>query len=480
MFRDRTDRQGFERHLGQKTCPKGTDVAQGFTGGFIRGLALGTILLCAVSIYVGPVGTPQGGRATGDQASTQQNTNPPETTQPETTRADTVQAETIQDETAPTEPALPEQSATQKPAIAPLALPDDPVISAQEAAIPAVPPAPNMPQAIDDTGKSDTFTSGNTAKLPAEPDTEDTTLPDLDQIVVIQPDNAIAPAAVQVPSDPDASTPPLPVPAAPKLAPRRTPDRVEIDTDYTPVETPQNFYIETVAPITGDPLTVDRAIRLHATDPEILDGRPLVALALIAGDSINLTQLDDLGFPVSIVLPAEHPDAHPWSEALRAKNHEVIVAVDLAEITTAQEIEVNLATILSQIPKSVAILEHAPGGFQKSRVQTDVVPDILSRSGHGLITYRNGLNTIQKNAQSINLPAGFVSENLTDLTQEAAQRRLERMVLEATKPGNQGVLIVAPLTSQTVKMLSDWAAQERTQRLQVVPVSQYLTILSQD
>lgn len=446
-------------------------MAQGFTGGFIRGLGLGLILLGALSIYVGPRG-PQSGKtdtpsvpvASLPQDEKQTPTEPQSATEPTVTDA------------AATDQATVPQSAPEAPTTITPPLPQDPVISAQEAPTPNV-AQPQIPQGNDGT---DTPADQADVAMPDEPDTDGTALPDLDRLVVIEPDNAIPPAAINVPRDPEDATPALPVPAAPRLAPRPTPETGEIDTDYAPIEAPQSFDIETIDPNTGDPFAIDRAINLHATDPQIVDGRPLVAVALVADQTINLSQLEDLGFPVAIVLSADHPDATPWSEALRRKNQEVIIALDLSVATTVQDIETNLAAVLAQTPKTIAVMEQTAGSLQQSRLHNEAVPDILARTGHGLITYRNGLNTIQKNARASNLRVGIITENLTDLSQSAIERRLERVLLEATKPGNPGALIVAPLSGEILDTLSDWTEQERTQRIQVVPVSQYLTLISQE
>jgi len=104
----------------------------------------------------------------------------------------------------------------------------------------------------------------------------------------------------------------------------------------------------------------------------------------------------------------------------------------------------------------------------------------LSRSGHGLITYRNGLNSIHKNARNVNLFSAIVAENLTGLSPSDMQRRLDRVLLEATKEGAKGALIVAPISGPVLQLISDWSAQDRAQRVQFVPVSQYLTLVSQD
>jgi len=118
--------------------------------------------------------------------------------------------------------------------------------------------------------------------------------------------------------------------------------------------------------------------------------------------------------------------------------------------------------------------------LQQSRTQNQTVPDILSRSGHGLITYRNGLNSIQKNARNVGLFSAIVAENLVDLSPLDMQRRLDRVLLEATKEGSKGALIVVPISDPVLQLISEWSAQDRAQRVQLVPVSQYLTLVSQD
>lgn len=449
-------------------------MAQGFSGGFIRGLGLGLILLGALSIYAGPRGRlvdPTPMLTVDDTVDDKEQT------------IESLQSQVPQVQVEASSPTPPDSSdITDRKNIPPL--PQAPTIPAQEAETPNV----AQPQIQQGTGTQAGNISGSTdstviekrTTLPNDADAVGNALPDFDKLVVIPPDNAVAPAVIDVPSDPDGSTPALRVPAAPRLVPRPTPESGDIDANYAPIEAPQTFDIEALSPNTGDPFSVDRAINLHAAEPEILDDRPLIAVALIADRTLNLAQLDALDFPVSIVVAADHPDVAQWSEALRRKDQEVILTLDLTHVSTVQDIETNLAAVLAKSPKTIAVMEQSIGGLQKSRLHNEMVPEILSRSGHGLITYSNGLNTIQKNARANNLSSTVINENLIGLRQPEIERRLERALLEATKPSKLGALIVAELNDEILSTLAAWTGQDRTLRVQLVPVSQYLTITSQN
>jgi hypothetical protein len=284
-----------------------------------------------------------------------------------------------------------------------------------------------------------------------------------------------------LPNTSEPQTPVLPLtPSAQELPSSTENNGTDLTRDYAAIETPVVIAPEITEPLADNPLDIGRAIQLYASDTEAVDGRPLVALALVATDSINLTQLVELSYPVTVAISADHPDAVNWIEALRRRDQEVAITLDLAGDATVKDIETNLTAILSKLKKTVAVMEQSRGGLQQSRTQNKAVPDILSRSGHGLITYRNGLNSIQKNARNVNLFSAIVAENLTGLSPADMQRRLDRVLLEATKEGTKGALIVAPISGPVLQLISDWSAQDRAQRVQFVPVSQYLTLVSQD
>jgi polysaccharide deacetylase 2 family uncharacterized protein YibQ len=317
--------------------------------------------------------------------------------------------------------------------------------------------------------------------MPVDPDPNENALSELDQMVVIKPDNKTAQNEPLVPNAAEPQTPVLPLtPSAPGLPSRDENNRSNVTRDYAAVETPVAPVPQIAEPLTENPLDAGRAIQLYASNPENVDGRPLVALALVATDSVNLTKLDELSYPVTVAIAADHPDAMNWIEALRRRDQEVAVTLDLASAATFKDIETNLTAILSKLNKTVAVMEKSRGGLQQSRTQNQTVPDVLSRSGHGLITYRNGLNSIQKNARNVGLFSAIVAENLVDLSPSDMQRRLDRVLLEATKEGSKGALIVAPISDPVLQLISEWSAQDRAQRVQFVPVSQYLTLVSQD
>lgn len=478
-------------------------MAQGFISGFLRGLGTGAVMLSALSIYVGI--NAQGDHETDRLAATDQGlqSQPPVQNELSQNNADTdpttpetpavgdseIQADKNTDagsesqetseltQNSSTDDAGDGQVDENQSQIQAANLPDEPII----AQIPNNPKGIEQPDVTALPGPPSDSAANQPIAMPVDPDPNENALSELDQMVVIKPDNKIAQNEPLVPNAAEPQTPVLPLtPSAPGLPSRDENNRSNVTRDYAAVETPVAPVPQIAEPLTENPLDAGRAIQLYASNPENVDGRPLVALALVATDSVNLTKLDELSYPVTVAIAADHPDAMNWIEALRRRDQEVAVTLDLANAATFKDIETNLTAILSKLNKTVAVMEKSRGGLQQSRTQNQTVPDVLSRSGHGLITYRNGLNSIQKNARNVGLFSAIVAENLVDLSPSDMQRRLDRVLLEATKEGSKGALIVAPISDPVLQLISEWSAQDRAQRVQFVPVSQYLTLVSQD
>ena len=473
-------------------------MAQGFIRGFLRGLGAGAVLLSGLSIYVGMNAQDDTKTAGLDEPDQGVSSQPMVQTEPAPSVADPVPEPTIVNETSAQGDTVTDAgSASQDtPPVAQNSSSDDAEAGqvqddqSQVAILPDEPiieQIPNTPTEFDQPDLTNVPTpqadapSMQSVALPSDPDQDINALPEFGQLVIIEPNNTVPQPEPVLPNTSEPQTPVLPLTPSAQVLPSSTENNgTDLTRDYAAIETPVVIAPEITEPLADNPLDIGRAIQLYASDSEAVDGRPLIALALVATDSINLTQLDELSYPVTVAIAADHPDAVNWIEALRRRDQEVAITLDLAGDATVKDIETNLTAILSKLKKTVAVMEQSRGGLQQSRTQNQAVPDILSRSGHGLITYRIGLNSIHKNARNVNLFSAIVAENLTGLSPADMQRRLDRVLLEATKEGTKGALIVAPISGPVLQLISDWSAQDRAQRVQFVPVSQYLTLVSQD
>ena len=82
-----------------------------------------------------------------------------------------------------------------------------------------------------------------------------------------------------------------------------------------------------------------------------------------------------------------------------------------------QDVEQALQANFAAIPEAVALMDVTGARFQSDRAVVGQVVEVVTDSGHGLITFSRGLNTANQEAQRAGVPSGLIFAILTVTTQ---------------------------------------------------------------
>lgn len=213
-----------------------------------------------------------------------------------------------------------------------------------------------------------------------------------------------------------------------------------------------------------------------ASDVEIDNSKPLMSIVLIDDGSTDLgfDALESFPYPLTFAVDASTPDAEARMQDYRARGLEVVSLVAMPQGATAADAEVAMASILSNVPEAVAILEDPDASLQVNRGVSDQVVDILKSSGHGIVFQSSGLNTAQKLAVREGVGAARVFRDFDGADQSATviRRFLDQAAFRAGQEG--GVVMLGRLRAETISALLVWGLADRASRVSLVPVSAVL------
>lgn len=213
------------------------------------------------------------------------------------------------------------------------------------------------------------------------------------------------------------------------------------------------------------------AVHFQTDAPE----RPYMAVLLLDdGSDLALEALSDLGFPVSVVIAATQADAASRARAYRKAGHEVVMAISgLPSGARAQDVEVTLGSYIERFDVSVAMMEPVDGA-RLSRGVLQQIMTILAASGHGMVSFDQGLNTADQIARAGDVPSLRVFRDIDGRGQNASaiRRLLERAAFKAGQDGEAAVL--ARAQPETLRVLSTWALEGNGGQLNLAPVSALL------
>ena len=387
----------------------------------------------------------------------------------------------------------------------PQAMPPQPPESEQDLSISTVPAQPVLPEAEDSAFPAP-------AAQPDAPDApgEDTTSDETPDAAGTDADSQAA-AEVDAPSqatqEADAQAPAeLPAEAPTQAAPAPEPEETPSSTigDLAPDVTTQRL------PSIGDPETPQAALEGDAPQddaeaatqgaddataaesaaaelPPITrfaapfenpENKPLMSIILIDNGTspIGPAALADFPYPVSFAIDVTRPDAAEIAEGYRAAGLEVLAMADLPETASPQDAEVAMAAALRAVPEAVAVMEGIDTGLQGSRDAAEQLAPILLDSGHGLVMFSNGLDTIQKLIAREGVPAATVFRDFDSEDQSATviRRFLDQAAFRAGQEEG-GVIMVGRLRPDTISALLLWGLQDRAASVALAPVSAVLT-----
>lgn len=205
------------------------------------------------------------------------------------------------------------------------------------------------------------------------------------------------------------------------------------------------------------------ALRRYAAPFAGAEGLPRYAVVIVdegeAAGGLDRTTLKTLGFPVTVAIDPERPDAAQAAAEYRAAGLEVaILARALPLGATAADLEVALEDWHRKLPEVIAVVEPARPLIQNNRPLAQQLVKILAREGLGLVTQRQGLNAAAQIAGSEGLPEAELWRVLDTARDDAPviERTLSRAAFEAQREGQVAVMISS--WPQSVAGLMSWAA----------------------
>ncbi|MBV1903287.1 MAG: divergent polysaccharide deacetylase family protein [Marinosulfonomonas sp.] len=224
---------------------------------------------------------------------------------------------------------------------------------------------------------------------------------------------------------------------------------------------------EVTAEVTDAP-----AIKQFAAEFENPEGRPLMAILLLS-DAADADAATDatLPFPVSYVVDASKANAPDLMRRYRDGGNEVVVLTPLPEGAAPVDVEVAFLSYLSAVPEAVAVMDVPAGAFQAGRGLATQVAQALAASGHGMITYKRGLNSAIQVAEREGVPAALVFSDIDGIGQNGAaiKRFIDRAAFRAGQQG--GVILVGRNRPETIKALLEWGLGNRANTVALAPIS---------
>jgi polysaccharide deacetylase 2 family uncharacterized protein YibQ len=150
------------------------------------------------------------------------------------------------------------------------------------------------------------------------------------------------------------------------------------------------------------------------------------------------------------------------------------VAVDRSDATLAES-EEQVADLLTEffaiVPQSVGLLDVPEATLQNDRVLSNHVLAALHETGHGVVTYEQGLNVVLREADKAGVPAGLIYRALDQKGEsvDAIKRHLDRAATEASRSGH--VLVIGSTRADTIEAIQSWTQSRAAQNVALAPVS---------
>ncbi|MEM8591330.1 MAG: divergent polysaccharide deacetylase family protein [Pseudomonadota bacterium] len=206
------------------------------------------------------------------------------------------------------------------------------------------------------------------------------------------------------------------------------------------------------------------------------DDRPLFSLILIdeAGDGALLGALGNFSGPLTFAIPAGSASATDAMQRYRDAGHEVVIVADLPEGALASDIEIAMGGYFQAVPEAVAVLDGTLSGFGGDRDVAGQVAQILASSGHGLVTFAQGLNSAVQISERSGVPTGTVYRDLDGNGQDdtVIRRFLDQAAFRAGQDGH--AILLGRMRPETISALLIWHQQDRARRVNLAPLSAVL------
>lgn len=487
-------------------------MARGMLAGITTGLVVTGLGLGALSLALGPVRpvAPETRHETPPEAApvspvptpepaaeTPQETEATERPLPE------AEAEALPPEAEAEEPAAPVAPATPvQDEAAPAGDGSDSAPQSTDLSAPAAPPAPEGPVATGEEPGMPEAGAGDEVSVSLDlPERADAAADVLGTI----PEDAPAPAtgapdlpAASMPdAAPETGTAPAPAtetaalpemivvegveprPASPRLA---EPEPVTEPVTQPVTDAPAAAVVTGRLPSIGDEAIPEPAsarvpaIIRNAVPFATATDQPLLSILLedTGGNRETLGDLGKLPFPISVAVDAGAPDAVEAIAFYRGVGAEVVLIVPLPEGATATDVDVTFEAYAQLLDQAVAVLAGEASGFQSLGDGAVQIAVNLAETGHGLVSFPQGLNTGHKVAVKAGLAAGLVFRDLDGEGQEGPviRRFLDNAAFRARN--ETGVIVVARTQPKTLQALLEWSLGNRAQSVTLAPISAVL------
>ena len=223
------------------------------------------------------------------------------------------------------------------------------------------------------------------------------------------------------------------------------------------------------------------ALEFNAVKFESSD-RPLMGVILedIGAKGLDIDKLKALNAPITIAIRTDASDASERALAYQAAGFEVI-AMAPKERNAALNLALNpnqvkdaLNVLFTSVPNAVGLIDNPLAKLQKNSRTSDAVVDSFVETGHGLITYAKGLNSVDRSAQSKGVKASKVSRILDKNSENKAlmARYLDRISLDAGRDGR--AIVLGTTAKETVAALAGWVLSSKGQSVTIAPASAVL------
>ncbi|MEM6620400.1 MAG: divergent polysaccharide deacetylase family protein [Pseudomonadota bacterium] len=206
---------------------------------------------------------------------------------------------------------------------------------------------------------------------------------------------------------------------------------------------------------------------------------PLMAVVMLdtGGLQGQLDSIRKLGLPLAIAVPVDAPDATDRARRYRNAGFEVLalapndVNLSLSGGQNAGQVGALLDEFFRIMPDALGLIDRPRATLQKDRRLARYVVEHLADTGHGLVTYDEGFNSVPQLAAAQDVPAGAVFRFI-DKSGEAGDvidRTLNRAGFEARSNG--AVIVMTTPSPATLQTLLSWAASSKARGLDLAPVS---------
>lgn len=187
----------------------------------------------------------------------------------------------------------------------------------------------------------------------------------------------------------------------------------------------------------------------------------------LVSDAVLSAVPEHVGFAVDGGLS----NAAEVAAAYRAAGREVILIPSLPQGATPQDVEQALRSNFEAVPEAIAVMDITGGSFQTDRAAVGQVVDVVSDTGHGMITFPRGLNAAHQQAERAGVPTGLIFRNLDGGSETAGQiqRTLDRAAFRARQ--DAAVILVGSTEASTLSALTEWALGVSASNVEIAPVS---------